>query len=161
MKVRNLSYVTRPWSGFNLIELMVALAIVAILAAIAVPMYTKQVEQSRRVDARTAILDIAGREERYLSVSSSYTNLPANLGYTAAAAFPMTVGSGYYEVNVTVAAAAPPLGPTYTVFATPVAGSSQLKDLACQYFSVTNTGAQFSSASSSGSGANTASVCWQ
>jgi type IV pilus assembly protein PilE len=161
MKLRNLSYATGPWSGFTLIELMVALAIVAILAAIAVPMYTKQVQHSRRVDARTAVLDIAGREERYLSVSSSYTNLPANLGYTAAAAFPMTVGSGYYQVNVTVVAAAPPLGPTYTVFATPVAGSSQLNDVACQYFSVTNTGAQFSSASSTGSGANTASTCWQ
>jgi type IV pilus assembly protein PilE len=161
MKVENLSSATSSASGFSLIELMVAVSIVAILAAIAFPMYTKQVQHSRRVDARTAVLDIAGREERYLSTSSSYTTSPANLGYTAGAAFPMTVGSGYYQVNVTVTAAAPPLGPTYTVFAIPVAGSSQLNDLQCQYFSVTNTGAQFSSASSSGSGANTASTCWQ
>ena len=60
---------------------MIALAIVAILVAIAVPMYAKQVQNSRRVDARTAVLDIAGREERYLSLQSSYTTVPANLGY--------------------------------------------------------------------------------
>jgi type IV pilus assembly protein PilE len=161
MKPRNFSFATRPWSGFSLIELMIAVAIVAILAAIAFPMYTKQVQHSRRVDARTAVLDIAGREERYLSTNSSYTNSAANLGYTGAAAFPMTVGSGYYQGNVTVTAAVPPLGPTYTVFAIPVAGSPQLNDLACQYFSVTNTGAQFSSASSAGGGANTAAICWQ
>jgi type IV pilus assembly protein PilE len=161
MKFKHFPSATRISSGFSLIEVMIAVSIVAILAAIAFPMYTKQVQHSRRVDARTAVLDIAGREERYLSTSSAYTTSPANLGYTGAATFPMTVGSGYYQVNVAVAAAVPPLGPTYTVFATPVAGSPQLNDLACQYFSVTNTGAQFSSASSTGAGANTASTCWQ
>lgn len=161
MNIRPCSSVITPSSGFSLIELMIALAIGAILTAIAVPMYTKQVQHSRRVDARTAVLDIAGREERYLSVSSSYTNLPANLGYTAAAAFPMAVGSGYYMVNVTVPAVVAPNPPTYTVFAYPAAGSGQLKDTQCQYFSVTNTGRQFSSASIAGGGADTSAVCWQ
>ena len=160
MKLRQFPLTAASSSGFSLIELMIAVAIVAILAAIAFPMYTKQVQHSRRVDARTAVLDIAGREERYLSTNSTYTNSPANLGYTAAAAFPMTVGSGYYQVNVTVAAGVPPLGPTYTAFAVPVAGSSQVNDLACQYFSVDNTGFQFSSATGVG-GTNTASICWQ
>jgi type IV pilus assembly protein PilE len=163
MKPRNPAFAASPCQGFTLIELMIAIAIGAILIAIAIPMYTRQVQQSRRVDARTAVLDLAGREERYLSVSSSYTTSPANLGYAtgAGATFPMVVGSGYYQVNVTVTAAVPPLGPTYTVFATPVAGSSQLQDTQCQYFSVTNTGAQFSSANIAGGGANTASTCWQ
>jgi type IV pilus assembly protein PilE len=163
MKVRYCLSAIRQSSGFSLIELMIALAIGAILIAIAVPMYTKQVQHSRRVDARTAVLDIAGREERYMSVQSSYTNVPANLGYAAAgpATFPMTVGSGYYQANVTVVAAAAPLPPTYKVFATPVAGSSQLKDTQCQYFSVDSTGKQFSSASIGGGGADTSAVCWQ
>jgi type IV pilus assembly protein PilE len=161
MNVRQGPSVIPPSSGFSLIELMITLAIGAILIAVAVPMYTRQVQHSRRVDARTAVLDIAGREERYLTVAASYTNLPANLGYTAAAAYPMAVGSGYYLVNVTVPNVVAPNPPTYTVFAYPAAGSSQLKDTQCQYFSVTNTGKQFSSANIGGGGADTSNVCWQ
>ena len=162
MKPRHFALTGTPASGFSLIELMIALAIAAILAAIAIPMYQKQVQKSRRTDARTAVLDLAGREERYLSVQASYTNVPANLGYApvgSAATFPITIGSGYYQLTVTVPAVVAPNPPTYVVSALAIAGS-QLKDLQCQYFSVDNTGLQFSSATGAG-GANTAATCWQ
>lgn len=162
MKRRQSSAVVTPSSGFTLIELMIVLAIGAILAAIAIPMYQKQVQKSRRTDARTAVLDLAGREERYLSVSSSYTNVPSNLGYApvgGGGAFPITIGSGYYQLTVTVPAVVAPNPPTYTVSAVAIAGS-QLKDLQCQYFSVDNTGKQFSSATGAG-GADTSATCWQ
>ncbi|MGH8231529.1 MAG: type IV pilin protein [Steroidobacteraceae bacterium] len=149
--------------GFSLIELMVALAIIAILAAIAIPMYTKQVQHSRRVDARSAVLDVAGREERYLTVAGSYAATWTQLGYNSAAATTtaLPVGSGYYQVVATPVAAVPPnTPPSYTVAATPVAGSPQLKDGACQYFSVDSTGKQFSSATGAG-GTDTSSTCWQ
>ncbi|HEY1725272.1 MAG TPA: type IV pilin protein [Steroidobacteraceae bacterium] len=149
--------------GFSLIELMIALAIAAILAAIAIPMYTKQVQHSRRVDARTAVLDAAGREERYLSTSGSYATLWSQIGFNSAAATTaaLAVGSGYYQITIaTTAAVAPATPPTYTVAATPVAGSPQLKDTQCQYFSVNSTGKQFSSATGAG-GTDTSSVCWQ
>lgn len=162
MKARYLSSKITASCGFSLIELMIVVAIGALLVAIGIPMYTKQVQHSRRVEARTAVLDIAGREERYLSVSGTYTTVPANLGYAAGGpAFPMAVGSGYYVVNVVVAVPAAPNPPTYLVSATPAAGSSQLQDLQCQYFSVDNTGKQFSSANSAGTGASTAATCWQ
>lgn len=163
MKPRLFALTTRPSSGFSLIELMIALGIAAILAAIAIPMYQKQVQKSRRTDARTAVLDLAGREERYLSVSASYTNVPSNLGYAPAGgggAFPVVVGSGYYQLTVAVPAVVAPNPPTYVVSAVPVAGSPQLKDLQCQYFSVDNTGKQFSSATGAG-GADTSAICWQ
>src|SRR4029077_13168357 len=123
---------------------------------IALPMYAKQVQHSRRVDARTAVLDLAGREERFMSVQASYTTVPANLGF--AGPFPVTVGSGYYQLNVTVVAAAPPNPATYRVFAIPVGGSPQIKDTPCQYFSVDSTGRQFSSASAAGPGADTSAI---
>jgi type IV pilus assembly protein PilE len=157
MKPRQFTSTNTPASGFTLVELMVALAIVAILASIAVPMYSKQVQKSRRVDARTAVLDLAGREERYLSTAGSYTNVAANVGYTA---LPVVVGSGYYQVAVNVPVVAAGVQPTYTVSATVVAGSTQVKDLQCQYFSVDNTGKQFSSATNAG-GADTSAICWQ
>jgi type IV pilus assembly protein PilE len=163
MKLRQFAAVVTPCSGFTLIELMITLGIAAILAAIAIPMYQKQVQQSRRTDARTAVLDLAGREERYLSVSASYTNVPANLGYAPVGSgntFPVVVGSGYYQLTVTVPAVVAPNPPTYVVSSVPVAGSPQLKDLQCQYFSVDNTGKQFSSATGAG-GTDTSSTCWQ
>jgi type IV pilus assembly protein PilE len=163
MKLRQFPLTAASSSGFSLIELMIVLGIGAILAAIAIPLYQKQVQTSRRTDARTAVLDLAGREERYLSVSASYTNVPSNLGYAAVGAgtaFPIIVGSGYYQVSVTVPAVVAPNPPTYVVSAVPVAGSPQLKDLPCQYFSVDNTGKQFSSATGAG-GADTSSTCWQ
>jgi type IV pilus assembly protein PilE len=163
MKLRQITNAVPPCAGFTLIELMITLAIGAILAAIAIPMYQKQVQQSRRTDARTAVLDLAGREERYLSVSASYTNVPSNLGYApvgGGGAFPVVVGSGYYQLTVAVPAVVAPNPPTYVVSAVPVAGSPQLKDLQCQYFSVDNTGKQFSSATGAG-GTDTSSTCWQ
>ena len=156
MKLRQIISSYRRSAGFTLVELMIALTIIAVLAAIAIPMYSKQVQKSRRVDARTAVTDLAGREERYLSTAGSYTTVAANLGYTA---LPVVVGSGYYTLSVNVPVVAAGVQPTYTAIATVVAGSTQIADGACQYFSVDNTGKQFSSATNAG-GADTSTTCW-
>src|SRR6202162_3791474 len=157
MKLREIISSDRRSRGFTLVEVMIVVTIIALLASIAIPMYSKQVQKSRRVDARTAVTDLAGREERYLTTAGAYTNVAANLGY---AALPVVVGSGYYQLSVNVPAVAAGVQPTYTVIATVVAGSSQLKDGACLYFSVDNTGRQFSSANIGGGGADTSITCW-
>ncbi len=101
-------------AGFTLIELLIAIAIVGILAAIANASYQNQVMKSRRTDARSALLDLAGREEKLFSTTNAYSQVAADLGYGA---LPATVGSGYYSVSVVATAT------TYTLTATPVAGS--------------------------------------
>jgi type IV pilus assembly protein PilE len=63
-----------------LVELMIALAISAILVAIALPSCRAHVEKSRRTDARNALLDLASRQETFLSTNNAYTANPANLG---------------------------------------------------------------------------------
>jgi len=173
--------VTRPKSGnraagFTLVELVAVMLIGAILMAIAIPAYQSQIRKSRRTDAKTALLDLAAREEKYFSLNNTYTVSPANLGYVAAgsgAVFPQVVGSGYYQVYVCVASvsgststvtacsatSAAAGGTSYIVSALPVATSTQANDTQCQYFAVDNTGTQFSS-STGGVGANTTSVCW-
>src|SRR5580704_15283418 len=83
--------------GFTLIELMVTVAIVAILATIATASYTSQIQKSRRTDARSALLDLAGREEKLFSTTNAYSQTGSDLGYGA---FPLNIGSGYYSINV-------------------------------------------------------------
>ena len=129
-------------TGFSLIELMVTVAIVSILVAIAVPTYMDKVRKSRRTEAKTVLLDLAGREERFYNTNNQYSALPSDLGYGAtSASFPMTVGSGYYRVSVALTAG-PPAG--YTLTVNPIAGTDQAKDAGCQTFQLTSTGVQTS-----------------
>ena len=138
-------------AGFTLVELMIVVTIVAILAAIAIPQYNSSVRKSRRTEAKSAVLDLAGREERYFNTNNAYSATPSDLGYgPVGATFPETIGSGYYQVTVAVTAAAPPVLPTYTITAVPIT-ADQLKDTTCLFFSVTNTGLQ---------SATTMPTCW-
>jgi type IV pilus assembly protein PilE len=141
--------------GFTLVELMITLVVGAILVTIAVTSYTRQVRKSRRTEAKTVVLDLAGREERNYSTSNSYVAVPASLGYTGAA-FPIVVGNGYYNINVAVVAAAPGVPTTFTITATPI--GDQANDTKCASFTVTDQGVQ--SALDSG-GADATIDCWR
>ena len=122
-------------SGFTLIELMIAVVVLAIIVGIAVPSYQAQILKSRRTDARNALLDIAAREERYLSVANSYSAVSTDVGYSGA--WPQTLINGYYTVTV----AAPPAAvPQFQVTATPV--GAQAADTACAIFQVDQIGQQ-------------------
>jgi type IV pilus assembly protein PilE len=145
--------------GFSLIELMVTIAIGSILLAIAIPGYNTYVRKSRRTDAKTALLDLAGREERYYNANGNqYSQIASQLGYTGGGAVINPVGNGYY--SVTLSAPTPAAGSpwTYTLTAVPVT-ADQLKDSACLYYYLDNTGLQ--KAGASAAAAVTASPCWQ
>lgn len=154
---------SRRICGFTLTELMITVGIVGILAAIALPLYTAEVRKSRRTDAKNAVLDLAGREERLYSTTNSYWTDPGELGYIAAPAVPpappgaafgaQTVGSGYYQITVTQ----PTAQTTYTVTATAFT-ADQLKDTWCRTFTIDQTGKQSSTDSS---GADSTATCWK
>ena len=61
-------------SGFTLIELLIVIAVIAIIAAVAIPSYTSYVDRGKRAEARTALLDIAARQERYYSNNRQYAD---------------------------------------------------------------------------------------
>jgi len=137
--------------GFTLIELMVTVAIVTILATIAVTSYTSQIQKSRRTEAKSALLDLAGREERLFSTTNVYSDKQVFLGYATAGTAAITAmpfGNGYYTLTVTVGA--PPS--TYLLSAAPV--GAQARDTTCGTFSVDQLGQQ------TVSGTGTVASCW-
>ena len=63
----------RRAGGFTLIEIMVAVAIVAILVAVALPAYEEQVRKSRRAEAKTSLLQAVQLQERFYTASATAT----------------------------------------------------------------------------------------
>ncbi|HEY6923959.1 MAG TPA: type IV pilin protein [Steroidobacteraceae bacterium] len=144
-------------NGFTLVELLTAMVIVAILMAVAIPSYKAQTQKSRRTEAKTALLDLASREERFNSTNSSYSSTPSNLGYSGT--WPLKVGSGYYQitacVNTTTACATDAgTGQAFLLTAQPV--GAQASDTQCGSFTLDSTGLQKVSGTSSGTPSN----CW-
>jgi type IV pilus assembly protein PilE len=142
-------------AGFTLVELLTTMVIVGVLVSIAMPAYTSQTRKSRRTEARTAVLDLAGREERLFSTTNAYSATASDLGYGGGGAtFPMDVGSGYYNVSIAIAAGPPA---TFTITASPVSGKGQEKDTQCASFTVVQTGKQ---SALNSSGADASASCW-
>lgn len=96
--------------GFTLSEVMVVAAILAILTAIAVPMYTGQVQKGRRADAMAAINESAQALERFYTLNNTY------VGYALRPVeqrSPRTGAVIYYDIALVSTAQ------TYTITATP------------------------------------------
>jgi len=66
--------------GFTLVEMMIAIGIIAVLASIAYPSYVGNVKKSRRVEAQTALQQVATLQEQYFSETGSYTSDLTELG---------------------------------------------------------------------------------
>jgi type IV pilus assembly protein PilE len=104
--------------GFTLIELMVTVAIIAILAAIAIPNYNDYIRRSQLQEAFTNLSDFRVRMEQFYQDNRSYAN-----GGNCGAAAPG--GAKYFgfacALNTTAGA---PAGQSYTATATAIATAS-------------------------------------
>ncbi|MCB1919952.1 MAG: prepilin-type N-terminal cleavage/methylation domain-containing protein [Candidatus Competibacteraceae bacterium] len=136
--------------GFTLIELMITLAIVAIVAAIAYPSYTESVRKSRRADARAVLLEAAQyMERRYTqNLTGGYNAVvQADLNAAGLGNSPKDGATKYYQII---------LGTTPTTFTlTAQAQGAQIND-SCGNLSLTNTGAK----NQTGAG-KTVDDCWR
>ena len=65
-------------SGFTLIELMIALAIVAVLTSLALPAYTSYVARAKRADARVQLVQVAQFMQRFYAANDSFAQDRAN-----------------------------------------------------------------------------------
>lgn len=136
-------------NGFTLIELVAAVAIVGILAAIAIPSYQDSVMKSRRADAQGALEGFANKMEQHFTESNSYCDVGGTGGAAVTNCGTATNDTGspsiYYTqspvdgngtkfYNLTISAAAPS---TYTLQATPI--NAQAGDK-CGVLTLNNTG---------------------
>lgn len=87
-------------SGFSLIELLITLAIIAILASITIPSYSGFIEKSRRGDAITALLQVQMLQERWRADHPQYATGLATMGWTRT-----TTKGNYYQLRIQQAAA--------------------------------------------------------
>src|SRR5215211_5291314 len=102
--------------GFTLIEIMIAVAIVALLAAIAFPSYQENVLRGKRTEGKAALLKTMQLEERWYTVNNTYTtDIGALYGRPG-----QPVGSAEDSINgyYTIVAAAGPNGITQGVIVT-------------------------------------------
>jgi prepilin-type N-terminal cleavage/methylation domain-containing protein len=63
----------RTLSGFSLVELVVTVAIVGILTAIALPGYNQYLIRANKAAVKTALQEVASREEQYMMKAGKHT----------------------------------------------------------------------------------------
>lgn len=145
--------------GFSLIELMIALVIAGVLAAIAYPAYTSNVQRSRRADALAALTAVMQAQERYRSNVNNYASSLVDLNLDISQITP------HYQVALSGVDTPPRLDIGYVAVATPVSGGKQAGDSACKTLKMTLRGAtpKFTATGdpfNSGADSDTTSICW-
>lgn len=119
--------------GFTLIEVMIAVAIIGILAALAYPSYQGYIERANRTDAMGEMQQIAGRIEsnkinyrRYdrIPLTTIFPTTPTNTGSIN---LPVS-GTALYTVTVTPNNAITLTSKEWTITATPIPGKRMVSD---------------------------------
>lgn len=144
-------------NGFTLIEIMIAIAVVAILTAIAVPSYTDYVRRGKIAEATSALANMRVQMEQYFQDNKTYANVT---GVTApctagAGTVPLPAGTKYFTFDCDTPARA---AVTFTLTATGIA----TQGMGGFVYTVNQANAQVSTISGAAASAGyvTNGTCW-
>ncbi len=137
--------------GFTLIELMIAMAIVGILAAVAIPAYGDFIAKSRRADAIANLQNLVNTLENCYSLNQNYQLcLAGNNGAFNNGNLKADV-SRYYSVN-----ANSEVNPNDFTLVIQAIGSQATRDAECAFLGVNRNGVKYG-----GTAALTIdTICW-
>lgn len=130
----------RQDNGFTLIELMIVVAVVAILSAVAYPSYQDSIRKSRRADAKAALVQLAQFMERNYSLSQCYDKDSAGKSVTLPFnKSPVDGTNKFYDLSLSAVTQT-----TFTLQAVPA--GTQATDV-CATLEIDNTGARSTTSS--------------
>jgi type IV pilus assembly protein PilE len=143
--------------GFTLIELMIVVAVLAIIAAIALPSYLAQVRKSRRSAIEGAMQQIALLQEQFRADCTTYaTGFSYTCPTLATLTFPAdNFSTTYYTVAVANSANAT----SYTITATATSAGGQNKDKAYDGSSCSTLTYDYG-VTTAGTVTKTSAACW-
>jgi type IV pilus assembly protein PilE len=143
-------------TGFTLVELMLTLAVLAIISSLSVVSYRQYVRRANRVDATSALLHLSAAQERYYLQHDEYATTGAELADSPPDGLGIaSTQQGLYDLAVAAAADGAAVG--YTATATASGGGSQRDDDDCQVFTIDQSGTRGASAAS----AEITARCWR
>ncbi len=148
-------------NGFTLIELMITVAVVAILAAIAYPSYQDSVRKSRRADAKSVLLQATQWMERFYTENNRYDQNRAGTAVALPAGLtqaPIEGGTKYYNISLSpnCTGAASVTANAFTLWACPITTTDQNNDK-CKTLTLTHTGVK----GVAGGASLTVDECWR
>jgi len=152
--MKDMVAMNRQHKGFSLVELMVTVAVVATIAAVAIPSYRQYVMRASRADATAALLRLASNQERFYLQNNTYAS-DAEMGDAPPDGLGMAgTERGFYALSIE----SDDLTARYLAKATVAVGEDQEDDTDCVEFSVNEQGLR--AAENSDGGDNT-DRCWR